>query len=149
MAKSPQPLINGHRYGWSSISLSALGADTPGFVAFSYKFTSDPGKVRAKGSRVIGRTEGEDDIESSIELLKSDALVLIKALGPGWMKKSFDLKAEFGEEAEGEPIVVELFGCRITSADASHSKGTDALTEKFDLHVLDATVNGVSPFEEE
>jgi len=149
MAKSPQPLINGHRYGWSSISLSALGADSPGFVSLSYKFTSDPGKVRAKGSRVIGRTEGEDDIEASFELLKSDALILIKALGAGYLKKSFDLKVEFGEEAEGEPIVVELLGCRITTDDSSHSKGTDALTQKFDLHVLDATVNGLSPFEEE
>lgn len=149
MAKSPQPLINGHRYGWSSISLSVLGADSPGFVSINYKFTSEPGKVRAKGSRVIGTTEGEDDIEASFELLKSDAAKLIKALGAGYMKKKFDIKIEFGEEAEGEPIVVELFGCRMTTDDSSHSKGTDALTEKFDLHVMDALVNGISPFEEE
>lgn len=151
MAILPTPLIDGHRYSFSSVELRVAGRIYTGVTEISYSVSQEPGIVRGTGARPIGRTRGEYTAEGSLTMLKSDYYDLIQALSlraEGYLEASFDVVVTFSELFE-PPICDVLRGCRITREEDSHSTGGEALTVSLTLSVMEIIRNGapaVSPF---
>ena len=143
------PTINGHRYGWASVEFHVKGDRFPDITELTYSTKGEPGMVRGVGMRVIGRTRGEADHEGSVTMLKSQAQKFIASQGAGFMLKSFNITASYKEnEGEGAPITDTLEGVRITNVEDGPKQGGDALTVKFDLHIMRVKYNGIDPFED-
>lgn len=138
---SPKPVINGLVYDHSSIEININGARYLVVSEISYSQTLEPGKQRGAAAKVLGRTRGEYDAEGSVKMSKDDGLQLIKALGAGFMTKSFPIVCSYAEAGQ-EPITDTLEGCRITKTEDS-SSGTDALETTFSLHIMNLRLNGI------
>jgi hypothetical protein len=143
------PIINGHAYSWASISIALDGVDTDGFVDVTYKASMAIGKVRGMGRRVKATTQGEADADGSFTMNKAAASALIKALGPGFLRKRFDMTVSYDEDGEGGIVTDELFGVRITDVEDSPKQGTEGVQTKFTTHILRLKLNGVDPHGEE
>lgn len=147
MADLTKPVINGHRYSWSSIEidLGDLGGIQTGVSAISYQQSLEPSKLRGAGSpQPSGRTRGEYDAEGSVSLYKEDADNLIALLGNGFMEKVFDITVSYADT--GNPVRTDkLFGCRIQTDEQDFSPGGDALEVTFSLNVMKLQRNGFDP----
>lgn len=142
--------INGHRFGWSSISLGIDGIDEDDFTEINFKWSTERGKVRGKGSRVKAFTAGEDDVEGDITFLKSKWPKVLKALKDkyGSIKNaSFTATVQTSDTGEDAIVTEELIGCRIAGGEDAIKQGTDALTVKVPLHILRYKINGIDPQE--
>jgi hypothetical protein len=142
------PTINGHRYGWASIEFHIAGNRRPDITELNYSTKGDPGLVRGAGMRVKGDTRGEADHEGSFTLLKSAAQALVRDLGPGFMRKRFNITASYREDGDEGVMTDELFGCRIKNVEDNPKQGNEPLSVKFDLHIYRITYDGVDPFAE-
>jgi hypothetical protein len=135
------PIINGVAHSWANVEITAKGQIFTGVVSISYTATLEPGEVRGTGSQVIARTQGEETLEASIELLKADAQELIDALGDGFGMVPFEIVVNYAPK--GLPVITDtLKACRITSPQNDHSQGPDGLTVSFDLHPMAILYNG-------
>jgi hypothetical protein len=142
--------INGHRFGWSSVSLGIDGVDQEDFTEINHKWSTERGKVRGKGSRVKAFTEGEHDVEGDISVLKSAWPKILKALKDkyGSIKKaSFTITIQTSDTGESEIVTEELIGCRIAGGEDAIKQGTDPLSVKVPLHILRYKINGIDPQE--
>ncbi len=138
------PLVNGHRYDWSSASFKMAGASEFGFKEISYTDTIDRGEVRAVGPQVIGYTRGEYKAEGSFVMLKAEFDAWVAKTGDGWMESQFDLSVSYA--AVGSPTVTdEIVGCSIAKVETNPSNGTDALEVSCDLTVTYIIRNGKKP----
>jgi hypothetical protein len=146
------PLVRGERHDFAAIEVEI---DTPagpkrfkGFKAVNYSVKLEPGQVRGTGARKIGRTRGEATEEGSLELYLAEWDELRAALGPGYMRKAFDVSVTYGPD--GLPATTDtLVGCRIKSVDKSHSQGADGLVAKLDLDIMKILENGLDPVGDE
>jgi hypothetical protein len=131
------PIINGHRYSFASIELTANGRLYLGITRISYGSSLKPGRVRGTDSEVIGRTPGDADHRCEIEMLQREYQDLIDTLGPGFGLVPFDIQVQFAEpypyEAEAtttggpEGVTTHVIReCRIIDADFSGQDGIEA-----------------------
>lgn len=133
------PLINGHRYDWTSVQITIDGIPYTGVKSLSYRQTLTPGVVRGTRSQPTGRTRGQYEPEGSIEMYKEDYQNLINALSfagtRGYMETAFQVLAQY---SSGVLAVVTdtLVGCRISSDEDSHDESPDGLTVSCDLSIM-------------
>ncbi len=132
------PLINGHKYDYSSIELDFNGTIYLGVQEISYTQTLEPGIVRGTSAQKLARTRGEHDAEGTLVMYKQDFDEFITDLATGdegYGEVSFDISVVMS--TPNQPTsVVRLLGCRITSEEESYSQGTDALVVSCDLDIM-------------
>ena len=146
MAQEPA-IINGHRYSFASIELTANNQVFLGITRISYGSSMKPGKVRGTDGEYVGRTPGDAEHRCEIQILQHEYQLLLATLGPGFGLVPFDIQVAFAEPytyeqqasttAEPEGVTTHMIrGCRITDADLSAQEGPDA--NKVDV-ILDPT----------
>ncbi len=148
-AQEVSPFINGHRYSFHSIEITALGKQFFGVTRIAYASSLKPGHVRGSDNELIGRTEGDAaEHRAEMEMLEHECDVLIKALGPGWGLVPFDVTVQFDErliydkDSEHKPQGVKthsLLGCRITERDMQAEEGPEAATVRLTLDPVTIT----------
>ncbi len=147
MANPDYPLINGRRADWSAISIDIGGGLTKplGVKELSYKSTLEPGEVRGLHPQVLGHTLGTHTNEGSFTLYLAEYHELIAKLGDGYMATPFNITVSYSPK-KGDPVITDkLIGCRIKTADKSHSQSNEALVVKVDLFVMLVVENGIKP----
>jgi hypothetical protein len=143
------PLINGLRFDYSTAEINIDGLVMNGIKEISYKHSLDPGELRGTRAQVIGRTRGKYGAEGSASFYKLEFQELIRRLalkngGSGYMEASFDVTVNYQPSPTSPDIVTDvLLGCRIKSAENSHSEGEEALVVRCDLHIMRLVESGV------
>jgi hypothetical protein len=135
------PIINGHRYSFSSIDLHANGKLFYGVTKIAYRSSLKPGVIRGTDAEKIGRTPGEAEHTCELEMLQQEFQVLVDSLGPGFGLAVFDVQVVFAEQQkfdrdgpEPEGVKVhDILGCRITDVDFQSSTGVEANTVRLTL----------------
>ena len=149
---TPYPLINGHRYDWSSVRITIDGIPYTGVKSINYRQTLTPGIVRGTRSQPTGRTRGIYEPEGSIELYKEDYQDIITALAMagarGYMEVAFQIMVQYSQAGmglPGVPVLTDMLaGCRIASDEDSPSEGADPFTVNCDLSIMYVLRNGLS-----
>ena len=142
------PLINGNRYDWSSIELKLAGQIYVGVKSLNFDEELTPGEVYGTHAQIIGRTRGELKVTGSFELYVADADIFIAGLAAlgGYLETRFNVGAQYLETpVSTAPTTRDLLDCRVTKISEGHSQGSDALTTKFDIHVMRMLRNGAAP----
>ena len=142
-------LINGHRYGFSSIEASSGPLSFTNFQAVSYTDKLEPGIQRGQSSKKLGRTRGEYDVDGGITLLKEDTQTFIAALAAlglgGYMEAVWDLNITYSSGlTDILPHSDVLTGCRIIEIGDDHSVGNDVLVNEISLDIMELTRGGLS-----
>lgn len=143
------PLVNGHRYDYTSIEINLGGVLFSGIKSINYKHSLDPGLVRGTRAQVVGRTRGQYEAEGSIEFYKNeyDAFIAqLMLLNPnfGYLEQSFDADIHYSEPLQ-TVITDRCVGCRLKNADHSPAEGNDPITVSCDLSILYIIENGKTP----
>lgn len=139
MAGEPA-IINGHRYSFASIELTARNRLFLGITRISYGSSLRPGIIRATDSEKIGRTPGDADHRCEIEMLQREFQQLLETLGPGFGLVPFDIQVAFAETltidvgsdarfqgAAPEGVTTHMIReCRITDVDLQSQDGSEA-----------------------
>src|SRR5688572_25532626 len=131
------PLVNGHRYDFTSVEFDFDGYK-PIVKSISYKHTLDPGIVRGNKAQVIGTTRGKYDAEGSIEMyrLEWDGLTTeLMKQGVGFLEARFNITVAYSER-NSAVMVDRLVGVRLKSPDHNPTEGNDALVVKCDMHIM-------------
>lgn len=129
------PLINGHRYSFSSIEATFNGKKYIGFSAINFDEELEPGEVRGASAELLGRTRGDYKTSGSYEMYLQEDEVFIEALGDGYGEVSFNITVMYAED--NSPVIQKtLIGCRIKKGSHGHTKGTDGLSVKRDLSIV-------------
>jgi hypothetical protein len=137
--------INGINYDFTSIT-STLDADDLAFLtAINYKNALDPGEVRSNArSGAVGTTTGQLKSNGSFEIHKFRWDALVQRLGPGYMKRYFDMTISYAE-TEMPTITDELIRCRIVGHEDSPKEGNEPPKVKVDLWIAEVRPSGISP----
>jgi hypothetical protein len=146
-----QTQINGNRYSFTSISVSANGEDQPKgvFKSINYKGTQQPGEVEGNQVVSVGLTSGYGKGSGDFEMLVSEFDDLAASLTNNGsvplMSVDFDITVAYSVNDVDVRSDI-LRGCRITDLDSSNQSGTDASTAKAQLYIrrlTRRTSNGV------
>jgi hypothetical protein len=141
------PLINGHRYDWSSVVIKLGGIQYSGVRAINYKHSVDPGKLRGNRAQIIGATRGEYNAEGNIEIYLQEYDELTSQLvknGKGYFEQFFEMTVSYSEP-ESTPVTDYLRGVRLSSSEKSGSEGSDPLFVRCDLLIMYLLENGKTP----
>ena len=142
------PLINGHRYDWSSAEINVDGQLFNGITELTYSHSLEPGELSGNRAQVIGRTRGKYRAEGSVTFAKLEYHELTRKLGPGYMERSFDITVHYQASSDATDIVTDLLrGCRIKKAENSHSEGEEPLVVACDLSIMYLIENGILPLD--
>lgn len=142
----PYPLINGHRFDWTSVVCTIDGIPYTGIKSITYKQALTPGIVRGTRSQPTGRTRGQYEPEGSFEMYKEDYQLLIAALSlngvRGYMEVAFPILVQY---SSGLSVVSDLLaGCRLSSDEDSGAEGSDAMVVSCDLSIMYVLRDGLS-----
>lgn len=147
-----QTLINGNRFSFVNLSVSANGADIPrgAITALNYNPTQEPGLVQGNLNVPTGRTQGYASATGSMEILLSEFNDFILGLTGGnplvaFMDVDFDIVASYSVN-DIDVVTDSLLGCRITNADASNAQGSDPTKRMVQLSIMRVYLNGVAAF---
>lgn len=147
---NPNATINGERYSWTNLELSIPGLQFPEVKSLDYSIKRGPGVMRGNRQQPAGRTGGTVEYTASIELYMGSYKELQTLLGAGWMKKVFNITAQWAANASADINTAELLYCQITTDGHSSSEGSaDAATMKLELSVMRIKVNGLDPVDEQ
>lgn len=134
------PLINGHRYQFTSLEANVAGIPIPGITELTYSDTLEPGKVEGARPQLLGRTRGKYEAEASMSMYRQEFDELTTKLGDGYGEKVFNIVANYGDD--GQPTVTDrIVGCRIKKVDNQAQKGNDPLEVKLELDIMYITRN--------
>lgn len=139
-----QPLINGHRYDFSSIELTVKGKKYTGFSEITYNQELDRSYVYGAHSQPVGRTRGQLNMEASISMFKEEYYELLAQLGSGYMEVPFDISvvyADNGSRTKND----RLLGCVINGEENSHSAGNENLTVSLTISPMIIAPDGKRP----
>jgi hypothetical protein len=144
---TPYPLINGHRFDWSSVRVTIDGVPYTGVKSINYRQSLTPSVVRGTRAQPTGRTRGIYEPEGSIELYKEDYQDIIQALSKGgtqgYMEVAFQVLVQYSSGIL--PVVTDtLAGVRLASDEDSPAEGGDAFTVNCDLSIMYVLRNGLS-----
>lgn len=73
----------GRMIGWSSVTLRLLGRDVVGISKIEYGPTTNVEKHFGAGTKVVGKSHGNEDAVASIDLYEEEVTALQKALPAG------------------------------------------------------------------
>jgi len=141
------PLINGHRYSWTSLEIGVgpSGTVMRGVSSIDYCDELTPGKLRGTGPNVIGRTRGEYDGDAEIEMYRLEWENLKSQLGTngvGFGETAFPISVQYAEA--NQPVVTDtLEGCRITKVRTGGAEGSDPTKVKLSIDLTRILHNGV------
>lgn len=142
------PLVNGHRYSFTSIEFGANGIVTRGVSSIDYGDGLMPGKMRGTGPNVVGRTRGEYDADAEIEMYRLEWENLKATLGVsgvGFGETAFPIQVQYAEA--NQPVITDtLEGCRVTKVRTGGQEGNDPTKVKISLDLLRVLHNGVPMF---
>ncbi len=155
MSAPAYPIINGFVPSFASVeirlagtagALSAAGAlPLPGVKSINYKDPLTISKVYGNSPRPVGRTRGQLAPSGSIEFYRDmwDAAVsLLTGAGAwGFAEKSWVMPITYAETLY-RTTCDTLIGVRIHSPDTSPTEGTEALTVKCELDIMQIQWNG-------
>lgn len=139
------PLVNGSRCSWADLEIKVNRKLAQAIQEISFSSKLEPGEVRGAGTRLMGRTRGQETHEASITLLAEEWHELLGQLGDAFGEKPFDISISYrlGDESSAAKIhTAQILGCRIKGVDDSHQQGTDATKVKLDLHPMDIIRDG-------
>jgi hypothetical protein len=149
-------MINGNRYSFTSISLDANTVDggtisLPKGVIQSINWSSkqDPGIVDGNQIVQVGRTTGYGRATGDFEILISEADNFNSSLtGSGafpLMSIDFDWVVAYSVN-DVDVRTSTLRGCRISAADVSNAKGSEATVMKYQMTIAQVLENGIAMF---
>lgn len=143
MADTSFPNVNGITCDFASVRANIDGENYfLGSINYSHECT--PGEVEGNDAMLLGTTTGRYKANGSVEVYKATAAAIRAKLGDGYLTKRFPITVNY--QPPGSPIMTDVLEyARIVKEDDSHSKGTDALVEKWDLHIMKIVKNGVQP----
>lgn len=151
---SSQPLVNGTRVSWSSMTISVSGSigEIYGFTSVSYKNTVERSKVRGSGRVAAGITAGDHDAEGELAMLFEDARAFLEALGAQqgngrYMDAVFDMLVQYTRTEGGQVYSDEVVGCRLKEDATEAEQGPDGLVMTFPLDVMYVKRDGKLPVE--
>lgn len=128
--------VNGQTYDFSSVQvkLGDVGVAI-NIEEINYSDGLEPGERRGTAPYVTETTRGEYSAEGDMTLSKEDSSILIKAFGPGFMEKKFQIVVTYADD--GSPTIVDTLNkVRISGNDQGASRG-DPLNTKHSLHIQD------------
>lgn len=135
------PLINGHRYSFSSLEANIAGIPVPGISELSYNDGLEPGAIEGTSPQRLGRTRGKYESDGSMSMYRQEFDELTARLGDGYGERSFNIVASYADD--GQPTVTDrLVGCRIKKVDNQAQKGSDPLEVKLELDIMYIERNG-------
>lgn len=142
------PDINGVATSYCSIRLM-VGPGIPlvGVKSLNYKDVGEIPKVRGMSAVDIGRTRGKVSSEGDLEILQEewDELILRLTLTGtvGYMETTWPVQVVYAEALSPQKTRVDnLIGVRFHSAEKSNSEGTDALTVKLQMSIMQIRWSG-------
>lgn len=146
----PYPLVQGFRYDHSSLDIKLSGVSNLGVKALDWNDGLTIGKVFGTAAQKLAETRGQYDGDGSLELWTAEAVNFEQQLvqqfpGIGLYEMRWTLDVNFASEGGLPPMTVGLVGVRILKRTFSTSASTDAHSWKYDLSIMYALVNGVSP----
>lgn len=129
MALPAQPLINGFRYDWSSLTIRIMGQSLPnsfGKIAYSVE-REGRAHVYGKGKDPIGQTRGRNKPTCSFTTPKGDWDHLCSLVPANTPLSEFFFDIVVSYEDEGKVITDKILGCTITKFEDDAEQGGDAL----------------------
>lgn len=143
------PLINGHRFDFSSIEFNLNAVRSLGVTEIEYEDDLEPGEVRANRAQVYGFTRGQYKARGKITMLKEEADIFLAALvvsgGGGYMEAVFTAVVSYAEALAGQLQTDVLEGARVVKVSDRHTQGNEGLKVEFELVMNHITRNGKSP----
>jgi hypothetical protein len=131
-----KPLVNGNEYSFASIELNIKGTLFTAVKSIQYDGGLEPGKVYGTGVIALAHTRGTYEASASIEVYRGDFEKLTALLGDGFGEVTFEITVVYAEK--NRPTITDrLPAVRIMKPAMDNSQGSDALTVKLDLTVLD------------
>ena len=161
MGLFPTPLINGSRFSFSSVDFripTFPGQRITDIKSVDYTSTLEPGKVFGTSAQKVGRTRGQQECEGSVEMYREAWGLLLPALSaltaftsglsplgapPGIQEVAFDIIVSYAELPISPVQTDVLKGCRIKKIGSNAAEGTEALTVKLDLDIMQIGYTGV------
>lgn len=140
------PLVNGHRYSFTSIEYGANGMIMRGVSSIDYGDELTPGKMRGTGPNVMGRTRGEYDADAEIEMYRLEWENLKSTLGNngvGFGETAFPITVTYGEANQPTVVTDTIEGARVTKVRTGGAEGNDPTKVKLSIDCLRILHNGV------
>lgn len=138
------PMVNGHRYDFSSVEARIKGKLYKGFKSVNYSQNLEPGEARGNHAQRLGTTRGELKAEADAEMYREEFDELIRDLGDGFMEARFPIVVSYADD--GQKVSTDtLHTVRITGVENSNGQGTDALAVKLTLSPDWVDYNGKKP----
>lgn len=145
------PLVNGHRYSFSSIELKINGTKYIGVKSINYDDGLKPAQLGGTTPVMIGRTRGKYEAKGDVEFYRLEAQAVIDALGDGFYEVPFDIVVQYSENDDTTVTTDNLIGVRLESTASSNTDGPEAATLKFGLNIIVPVKwggkNGVTPID--
>jgi hypothetical protein len=144
----PYPLINGHRYSFSSIELIINGLpNVVGFSSINYKPSLKASMVYGSRPQPLGRTRGKAEFTFDFEMYRLEFEILKATLGTvailGYGETQFDTIVQYWEALQ--PVVTDtILAARIEEVDLSNADGADPSKVKVTCSALSILLNGMS-----
>ncbi len=145
---SAQPTINRQEFTHVSLTVNVGGQNFFGVTDLSFGSERETGPVHGTGPNQIGVALGPLKHSGSMEMVKTYANRLRRALGTGYMSKPLTITATWRESAMAEisTVVITAF---IKKDDTKSTQGADPTKETLELHVSQIVRDGVLAVEEE
>lgn len=144
------PLINGRRFSFSSIELTAsvAGSAAELFIDvddISYSESLEIAFRRGTSRMPIGWTAGTyNPGEASLNMGKSTFQIgIVESIGPGWLGANLAVLVKYGDI--GEVPIVDSLVTRIIGVEDAHASGPDALIVAVKLQPFMIVRNGIIP----
>jgi hypothetical protein len=142
------PDVNGHRTSFCSVEFALDGQRIPGIKSINYKEELTTATIYGTSSHPVGRTRGQlkfsGDIEFYAEEWYDTVLPILTGGGAiGFSERAVTLTVAYREIGLSTPTIQvdQLMGARIHSPDRSNSEGTEALTVKVALDIMNIRWN--------
>lgn len=136
--------INGFIPDWGSIEI-ALNGRRYEAKEVNYQVTVERTAVHGAGGKKLGLTRGTVDYEADVTLYIQEAVDFLRDLGDAFAEKTFSITVSYSLPG-GAVVTDRLLGCRVKSVENGHSQGTEPLTRKFTLDVMEVKFDEKSPF---
>jgi hypothetical protein len=148
------PIINGKRYGFSSLLLHVNGLPRLGrtFTGVHYSDNVERGEVRAGSPIPLGHTRGDYKAEGSLEMPKEEFDLFLADITQsgalGYLEASFELTAEYSELlSPSSPLIVDhMNGCKLNGTAQEYGRGPEGLIVRLPLYIHYLVLNGKMPF---
>lgn len=138
------PLINGHRYSYTSIEISipTAGGIFTDVKGIGYSEELDVAFVQGTSRAPIGWTAGTYvPGEAHLDMGKSTFTQMCMTIGPGWLGINLLMLVSYADI--GEIVTVDTLLARIVGAEDSHDYGPDPLFTSVKLKPIQILRNGI------